>query len=574
MGGAGGYDDDTLWSVAVAKNIEQGIGYTVNEEGFYYSELDTLSDRFSLPSFRRTSTLRQLSISGDSDRAHFAEVGDRLFMAYGSKLYEWDSTNLWFNVHMDIGVYVDSMVYFDGYLHIAGERRYVYINPETRATGFITTFDYVNLFHVFGGLLYVATGDAVRYTNGSDWAYGDVDYPSLPTGWTWTDPIQIGSYGEQITGMAGLIYQQIAQRYIWVSTASSLSVIMPGDIAYGIAEWPAKDERNGVEMVEFYDMILITIGGNIMSIRGNGDLNGMDIGNAHGLPCERDGSVDAIFTAANYPMAVVNGAVPTVWANHSSGWHFVAKARGTVVGGYHSNRNKTMTLVNSDGEVFSYYMGDTSRDPLTDDDYRYERSGVLDLGWYAGALFETVKYWREVFVDVICDEGYIEVLYLTSNDESCDPCNSIDYDAWTSAGYATSENPIVKLPSDLVSRRIRIAVRLRSADYDTSPSFRAVGVRYAPRVKQRRRWSFTVSLPRHCMNDVYGQALDEYSQKAWDDRMWEICEGTHPVVFQDIDMRQYEVLVDNSNRIVSDLGCAGDEFGYEVQYSLSLVEAS
>lgn len=535
-----------------------------------------MSKRFMLPAEQRRTELRDISLTDLSgarqNRAYFAEVGDRLFMALGRLVYEWDATNLRFNTFVRIGYAITSMVYFDGYLHLSIEGSYAWIRPDTREVGRISSFPYVSLFHVFGGFLYMATGDSVRYTNGSDWRYGNTGYPSDPSHWTWTDPIQVGSYGEEIIGMAGLIYQQIGQRYIWVSTASHLTAILPGDIPYSITEWPAKDERNGVSMIEFYDMVVMTVGGRTMSLRGNGDLNALEIGNEYRLPCEIDGSVNTLFSAANYPIAVVDGVTPTVWANHNSGWHFLARCEGKIVGGYHSSRQKRMILVNDDGEVFSHYMGDTSRDPVTDPNYVYARSGVLDLGWYAGALFETDKFWREVFADVICDHGYIQVLYTTSETEGCTTCNNIDYDAWELAGALTEQNPVVKLPSNLVSKRIRVALRLIRGDTDISPSLRAVGIRYTPRLKQRKRWSFTAQLPRECMFDVTGAQLQGYSQKEWDDRLLAIVAGTHPVKFVDIDLREYEVLVEG-NRIISDLGCNGDDFGFVVEYALSLTEA-
>lgn len=577
LGSAGGYDDDQLWSVGLAKNIEQGIGYSIDEEGFYYAEMDTLNDVALLPAAQRTSTLRQLLISdtstGRRNRAYFAEVGDRLFMALGYMVYEWDYTNLAFNIYQQLAVCVTSMVYFDGYLHITGDGDYYWLNPATKTGGQLTLFQNASLVHHFGGLLYVALGNVVRYTNGSGWVYGDSGYPANPTAWTWTDPIEISVYGEEITGMAGLIYQQIGQRYIWVSTPSTLTAILPGDTPYGITQWPASDERNGIDMVEFYDMVLISLDGSVVSLRGNGDVNGIDVGGKRGLPCERMGDVTAIFSAANYPMVAVGGEVPTVWANHNSGWHYVAKANSRIVGGHHSSRAKANILVCIDGTVVYQYTGDTSRNPVGDVSYRYTEVGIIDLGWYAGALFEADKYWREVFADVVCGEGTIEVLYRTEEAESCSSCNFLDYEAWDSAGFITSAAPYVKLPRTLVSKRIRVALRITGNNSAVSPSVRAMGVRYAPRVRQRRRWSFTVSLPRECMFDVTGLKLDGYSQQQWDEALWLICQGTHPVTFKDIDLKEYEVLVDNSNRTISDLGCVGEEFRYEISYSLSLVEA-
>jgi hypothetical protein len=539
--------------------------------------MDTLNEVALLPAAQRTSTLRQILVSdiptNRQNRAYFTEVGERLFMVLGYMVYEWDYTNLAFNIYKQLTVCATSMVYFDGYLHITGDGDYLWINVETKDAGQLTQYQNASLVHAFGGLLYVALGNVVRYTNGSGWVYGSSGYPANPSTWTWTDPIEISVYGEEITGIAGLIYQQIGQRYIWVSTPSTLTAILPGDVPYGITQWPARDERNGIDMVEFYDMILISVGGSVVSLRGNGDINGIDVGGKRGLPCERAGDVTTIFSAANYPMVAVGGDTATVWANHNSGWHYVAKTSSKIVGGHHSNYAKANILVCIDGTIIYQYTGDTSRNPVGDASYRYEKAGIFDLGWYAGALFETDKYWREVFVDVVCEDGAIEVLYRTEETESCASCNFVDYENWTSAGLITAAAPYVKLPRTLVSKRIRVALKLTGANATVSPSFRAVGVRYAPRVRQRRRWSFTVSLPRECMFDVTGARLEEYSQQQWDEALWNICQGTHPVVFKDIDLKEYEVLVDNSNRTISDLGCVGEEFAYEISYSLSLVEA-
>lgn len=566
-----------------------GVGKRVADEGFYYSQADTRRPTAILPARVAYSRISDNAISAldqrtNANRAHFVEVGDRLYMFKGQQVYLWSEGTKRFR-HVDtLTICVTSAAYFDGYIHLAGKRadgslRYVWLRVKgsryVKGDGPTDLTD-VYLFYVFGGILYMARGSEVRYTAGSETDFNELGYPTEPSSWEWSDPILCGGFGETINGMAGLLYQNLGQRYIYVATRSFLTVILPGDLPVTITEWPLSSANNGVNMETFYNRIYTPIGRGLVAIQTNGDIIDIGTDNNEGLPCDVAGGHQDVISSASYPMVVVSGESPTVWANKASGWHFVARlpAGSVPVNGWHSSAFGRTFVCLADGRVAHWYTGDTTLDPRLDQRYRYEEMAVIDSGWYRGAILTADKYWHSVFVDVQCvtDETSVEVRYITDDEDSCGVCEEIDYDSWTLAGFATEDQPEVDLYVGKASKSIRWAVILRTSNPSVTPVVRSMGIRYMPRIINHLRWQFTLRLPHDCLTGIDGTELAGYNQTAYDERLLEISESAEPLSFTDIDGRQYRVIVTNLGRRVHNVHCSDDGVSYDIDWSLSLVQ--
>lgn len=594
IGSAGAYESDTLWSAGIATDFSTGIGKSFADNGIYYAEVDTRRPDAILPPLARTGRLNILDIATDDtgalgEHCHFVEVDDRLFLAIGVSLYEWRDETSSFLYKFNLGIYTTSIAYFDGYLHVAGwrngapgERDYLWIRVDDFSYGFDTTAATgvvkPSIFHVFGGILYAAQGNAIYYTAGSQQDTEDDSYPPAPWHWEWVGPIRIGTYNDDITGIAGIIYQQLGQRYVYVSTRSGLSVVLPGDIPFGVTAWPLRDRRNGVGMKTFYNRIYIPVGGDLFALQSNGDLiaSGVD-SSPDGLPTQVSGSHFDIATSANLPFVTLRAdqGYDTIWAGKASSWHFMGKlpVGEVVMGSYYSNTYGRLFMVAQSGLYTHWYLGDTNRPARYNAAYRYARLGVVDVGRYVGALFEQPKYWHSAFVDAGClsDKVSVELVYVTG-EEDCYNLRS-DYEDWHSLGFISDAQQELSFGYELASRSVRVAAILRSEDSTVTPSLRAIGIRYSPKIVDRNRWSITVKLPKWELYDARGAQIEDYDQDTWDTHLGQLRKRETPVRFRDLDGQEYWVLVTGASRRIYSVG-NDDELTYDVDWSFALTEVA
>lgn len=595
VGSASEYESDTLWSAGIVQAWDGGVGKDLKSEGFYFSTADTLRADAMLPPLRRYTQLVEISDLPSHDdnplsgRAHYTDANGRLFVAQKRGLWEWNEDLQRFLYRLDIGVHATSMAYFDGYLHIAGkhgsdtgERDYVWVRIDDYSYGFDTPtgLERPLLFHVFGGLLYATQGNDVYYTGGS---YSDgTSYPSTPDSWDWTGPIRVGSYDDEITGIAGLLYQELGQRYVYVSTRSHLHVILPGDVPFGLTKWPTFEARNGIRMQSFYNKIYAPVGGDLFAIQSNGDILGSGVdNNDYGLPCSYIGDHYELASAPNLPFVLVKGhALSSVWANKASGWHHVATlpAGWTPAGLHYSAGNNRLYINATDGRIMHVYLGNTARDHRYDENYRYHEEAVIDLGWYNGSVVEQQKYWHSVFCDAgnLTDDTTVEIIYLVDNEEH-DPCAQDDYDNWTSAGFLTNDLQELVLANHAVQgKRIRVAAVLRTDDPTQTPVVRAIGVRYTPKILTRERYALNITLPAECLRDAEGANIEEYSQAEWNAFLIALKDPSRatPIDFVDLDNRVHKVLVNSTNRRTYDVTCIDGNVEFWIDWSLSLTEAT
>lgn len=594
IGTAGAYDSDTLWSAGVALDFSTGIGRGLADGGIYYSEVDTRRPDAILPPLARASKLPHVAL-GSSDpsplanRCHFAEADQRLFMAFGDKLYEWSEGQQSFHQKLYLGMYATSVAFFDGYLHIAGyrddttvpattppERDYLWVRVDDFSYGFdVLIISHPLLFHVFGGLLYAAQGNNLYYTAGSQQEDTDTGYPPAPWNWEWVGPIRIGSYGDAITGIAGVIYQQLGQRYVYVSTQSWLNVLLPGDIPFGVTAWPMTDSRNGAGMKSFYNRVYIPVGGDLFALQSNGDLiaSGID-SSSEGLPLSIAGEHFDIATSANFPFVTMRGDRSTVWAGKASSWHFMGKlpVGEDVAGSWYSNVFGRLFVGSDTGLMTHYYLGNTNRPPRYDTAYRYATRGIIDTGWYTGALFEQPKYWHSAFVDAndLTEDNSVELVYLS--DEEANSFEDIpDYTDWHSLGVVSRDQQELTFGYQLSSKRVRVAAILRTTDPTRTPAIRSIGIRYTPKLIDRNRWSITVKLPKWEQYDAAGALVEDYDQAAQDTQLDSLRKRTAPVLFKDLDDQYYWVLVTGASRRIHSVG-NDDGLSYDVDWSFALTE--
>jgi hypothetical protein len=610
IGSGGGYADDSLWSVGLIERFDGGVGRKIADGGFYYAEADTTRGDARLPAlveyveqtfdlgkcYKGEGDCEPCEVCSDPSLGHscqFAQYEDKLLMMIGGSLYEWDECEKSFKHLEDYDVCATSMVYFDGYLHVAGRTgRYLWINPSTLEEGYAKIPpdgpDNVTIFRVFGGLLYAVRGNEIWYTNGSGWQPGDEHYPPPPgsngTGvWEWQGPITAGSHGEPITGLAGLLYQSLGQRYLYVSTASRLFVILPGDLPVELTPWPIVDRHNGENMTQFYNRIYSPVGDGLVNIQSNGDINEVGLDNGLGLPCEVTGRHQSVATAPNWPIAYVdpkNGGRPTLWAHKASSWHFIAAlepgwhACNSFFSSIHSRLFACMCK-GSQARIAHAYVGNTISDTRSDPNYRYQKTGHIDVGWYEGALFEVDKLWYSFFVDALClnDKTGIRVYYTTDRgQEGCESCEDADVE-WTLLGEVTQDCPEVFLPcnTEAASKAIRFRVELYTEDDRVTPIIKSMGIRYAPKLNTRLRWAITVRLPWECMTDMTGVELEDYDQAEWDCRLKQIVSAPEAQEFIDIDLSKYSVIVAGYSRRVHNISCSPAR-RFDIDWSLSLIQ--
>lgn len=595
IGTSGAYESDTLWSAGIATDFSTGIGRSLSDNGIYYAELDTRRPRAVLPPLARAFNLSHLNTDTEDtsvlgQRFHFCEANERTFLAAGYSLYEWREETTSFLYRLHLGMYATSIAYFDGYLHIAGwrnpsagsgqagERDYLWVRLDDFSYGFDTTVGLSKplLFHVFGGILYAAQGNSIYYTAGSQQEDTDTTFPPEPWKWEWVGPFRVATYGDEITGIAGIIYQQLGQRYVYASTQTGLSVLLPGDIPFGVTQWPISDPRNGVGMKTFYNRIYIPIGGDLFTLQSNGDLIASGVDNSpEGLPHAISGDHIDIATSANIPFVAIQGDTPTVWAGKASSWHFVGKLpRGeTVAGCFYSNVHGRLWLASRSGLIYHYYLGNTNRPTRYDDAYRYASLGVLDTGRYVGALFEQPKYWHSAFVDTACldSDTSVELVYLADEDD----CYSLrdDYTDWHSLGYVTASQQELSFGYQLAAKSIRVAAILRSDDPRSTPEIKAIGLRYTPKIVDRNRWAITVKLPKNGQVDAAGAWIEDYDQATIDAHLGTLRKRETPVKFRDLDGKEYWVLVTGASRRIHSVG-NDDRLTYDVDWSFALTEVA
>ena len=593
VGSASEYESDILWSAGLVRAWDGGIGKALSEEGFYYAEANTMRHEVMLPALRRIAQLPDLQLEENDDdhplsnRCHWAEVDGRIFVCKGRFLYEWQEEITRFVRRRQIDFIATSMAYFDGYLHIAGKRTaepydrfYYWVKIDDFAYGTDappTGVQMPLIFHVFGGLLYATQGNNVYYTAGSG---QDETYPDAPHTWAWIGPIRVGSFDDEITGIAGLLYQELGQRYVYIATQSHLHVILPGDVPFGLTAWPSTDRLNGIGMKTFYNKIYVPIGGDLFAIQGNGDTLGVGVdNNNYGLPCGKVGTHYDVATAPNMPIATVKAfnGISTVWANKASGWHYLAKlpVGEKPNGTYYSATYGRLFVGTESGTVMHCYLGNLTRDPRLDPAYRFDPTGIIDLGWYNGALVEQVKYWHSAFCDAgnLTDETSVRLIYQWDQDDKGDLCAEDDYSNWAELGRLSYDQQELLIANcTLASKRFRLAAILRTTDPTNTPVVRAMGVRYTPKILSRRRWSINVSFPSQCLNDASGVEIEGYDQQETEAWMKRIEESQTPVRFTDLNNRNYLVLVTGASQRTYNVGCTDDGMEYDIDWSLALVE--
>lgn len=586
IGTSGAYESDTLWSAGIATDFSTGIGHSFADNGIYYAELDTRRPRAVLPPLARAFHLSNLNTATEDSsplgrRFHFCEANQTVYMVAGYSLYQWQEETTSFIHRLHLGMYATSIAYFDGYLHIAGwrnepgERDYLWVRLDNFSYGFDTTVGLTKplLFHVFGGILYAAQGNSLYYTAGSGEETG---YPSEPWKWEWVGPFQIATYGDDITGIAGIIYQQLGQRYVYASTQSGLAVLLPGDIPFGVTQWPTSDPTNGVGMKTFYNRVYIPIGGDLFTLQSNGDLIASGVDNSpDGLPQAISGNHTDIATSANIPFVTLDGATPSIWAGKASSWHYVGKLpHGEEVAGcFYSNILGRLWFAARSGLIYHYYMGNTNRPTRYDDAYRYANLGVLDMGRYVGALFEQPKYWHSAFVDVsgLDSDTSVELVYLADEGNLYNVRS--DYTDWPSLGYVTEGQRELSFGYQLSAKSVRLAAILRSANPRKTPEIQAIGIRYTPKIVDRNRWAITVKLPKNAQVDASGAWIEDYDQATIDAHLGTLRKRETPVRFRDLDGREYWVLVTGASRRTHSVG-NDDGLTYDVDWSFALTEVA
>lgn len=600
-GGAGPYNDYTLWNLKLLNSWDLGVGWEDAEEGgFLYAEADTrYRGKIMLPP---KVEYEDLGDAGDCDcQCHFNEACDSLWMARGRSLYRDGELVQTFDEC------ITGIQEYYGYMLVAhgDSAPFSWYSTEEGTTG---TGPYnFNFFYIYAGLLYGFGCNSVRYTAGLgrcsqefepgtdltpstdncvdcyDLEADDEPCDFVATPWCWSEEIQIGPCDPCccITGAAGMINGTFSQQLLYISTCDKLYALFPGDIPVHIADWPAVSEYNGVGAVNHFGNIYMPVGNGLVRIATNGDLIFSGINRGEGLPCDKAGQhVDQISTPQYLLSAIQPNdpeGSPSLWASANDAWHFIACfTPGTqICGTQYSAQDQAVYVCLSDGTVARVNYPSTQENPIRSDTARFESEGYVDLGIFYGGYRELEKYFHAIYIDGDCigDGTSSTIEYATDEDiEKCLDCRE-DATTWRTLGEFVEDGQEIIFCDNIVkTKRLRLRLRLNTTDDTRTPVIRAIRIKYLPRIVRQVQFSYGIHLPKDCLLDMKGVEIVGYNQDEWDCCIRKVIDGGEPVHFVDIDDREYRVIITDFSMRRWDFSCEGCEKRYDISYYLTLLQ--
>jgi hypothetical protein len=600
-GGAGAYEDYTLWPLTLFQNWDLGVGWENSEDGgFLYSEAETrYRGKIMLPPLTEYSPLE----NDDCDCAcTFKEVCDSLWVAKGKSLYK-DGELVYTSDSC-----IEDMEEYGGYILMAhgDDAPFSWYATEDGATG---TGPYnFKQWYVYAGLLYGASCSSIRYTAGlnkcsEEYEEGTDLTPTLDncaecydlvaeeepcdfaaTPWCWTEEIQVGACNSCccINGMAGMINSSFSSQLLYISTCDKLYALFPGDIVVHIADWPVASEFNGAGAVNHFGNIYLPMGNTLMRIAQNGDLIYAGIDRGEGLPCDKHGRHAQQLSTPQWLLSVIEpedeAGSPSLWAFSNDAWHFIAcYTPGTKpCGAHYSAKDTAVYVCLSDGTIAktSYVSGNDN--PVKSKDARFAPSGFVDLGVFYGGYRELEKYFHSIFIDGDCITPSTRVRMMYAVDEDSQSCNVCGTEAeWSELGtLSTTSGELYwcNTGSTVKAKRLKLRIELETDDPTITPVVRAIRVKHLPRIVRQVQFSYAIHLPKDCMLDMRGVEIFGYSQREWDCCLAGWIDGGEPIHFVDVDDREYQVIITDFSKRTWNLSCDGCEKSYDISYYLTLLQ--
>ena len=600
--GGGAYTDYEQWTFFVQDSWEAGQGFpTPTTQGIYYGEAETrVKGKLFLPA--------KLEEHGETD-------GCCSLILYCGKAYsvDGDTVSAWSD---EAGEFEElytvpdtdavGAATYDGYIWIANgpDSPATWVNIETGETGTLQAGDNevcAEGFELAYGILYAWCGNMLCYTTSprSSCRADEIvpttmemyeippddppDQAANPDVWYWYCQ-QMGSCiegCEKITGVATTIDGSLNQPYTYITTKCGVYSLLPGDVPLYVRDWPYESEFNGVGSIEHYASIYSPAGETVYKYGPDGIFFDTHASREEPLPCHKRGTFRSLAGVGAQVYGLVTpydeGGQASVWVNASGGWHFIAcLPTGEVGCSLTYDKGSRRLFICTDKGVYSTYIPYVNASPLGRPDAKYQSEGTVELGEFSGNLLEVDKYFHSFYIDGECisPETPVKVWYRTTNPyESCGECRSVsDYDDWDLLGTVTENTQEIHWdcgngPS---TKKVWIRLQLCTTDENRTPVVKAYRIKYLPNVRDRFRWSFSITLP-WCNLTKCGVEIEGYNQSEWQCCIENSIRSNQPVDFTDVDGAEYKVWLTDASRVATHDDGA-DERRIEYRWTVGIME--
>lgn len=437
-------------------------------------------------------------------------------------------------------------VLFDGVVYFPAGSNY---NTWTLSTDAIaTSTNDAHLFAVWAGYIW-------RAYNNQLWYSAD--------GTTWTEVAGgIGGSDFRIRGLAGL------GANMYVCTDEALYSIYPGDVVVGVFPWGTVSDQNGKGMISHQGALYIPAQGRLWKFTEDGTLTDIWISRDDDLNARRLGKIAALSGLNNALVVGVDGTTSSdpssVWAYTGLGWHHITTL--PAIGGIrclYYDRLDSRLWISADWAL-TYYVRwpDWALNPYNDSSSVYMQHGWMETDrLYLGS--------RDLLKDVESVRAYGEFASGASADVYWRDQDSTD---WELLGNISADG--AELRWDVVATRpatrwIKIGLLLKTTSRTVTPQLRAWVLKAMPMIRDRWRWDLVIDVADN-QQMIGGQMDDRYADEKRD-ALEGLISSVAPVLFEDVDGRQYWVKVQSAGESLDNY--ENDGYGtvqYSMKFNLSL----
>ena len=483
--GSTGANDAPIWSVAVDPTASYSQSGYVTMFMYYYEGAWVEDTGYDMQFFINMGAF-------PVGECHFAEFKNALYVSGGPSIYWWDETNKVWKVKVDGSLYggdCTSLAVFADKLWAAwGEAHVVRWSSDGITWNDVLT-QYANLFFVGMGYLWKSNPAAAS----KNLCYYSND------GTTWSAAISIGESTTKITGFC--VFNDV----LVASKENGLWYVDRDYLAHIYFDYQdQKYEKNGTNLKVWSNNIYIPILSGLWRWTGSSvDTLGPD--RRAGLPKHWEGRIVDIISCANWMFVAVGDGGSTAWPQvlcyNGVGW--LPFLRGRRLGAGLRRIFLTSTIGNElrlwvmeDKSCYYVSLPYTRENHYEWDGAKYEPDGTLVTSWWNGGLFNAIKYFKDITLEVdgLEDDGntksYVDVWYQIDGDENLLGTSPPYY-----LGRVTKNGTnTLKFNQDLVAYSIRFIFKLTSTIASLTPRLKSYNVDCIVRPDPTFVTSFAVSL--------------------------------------------------------------------------------
>lgn len=408
-----------------------------------------------------------------------------------------------------------------------------------------------DLLFPYRGYLYRALGNSLWYT---------------ADGSTWDGPFTVGPDDFTITGMAATGDSVD----IYVATEEWLYRFDAGDIVNGVFPFGSVSVRNGRGMCNFNGDLYVPNTHGVIRITGTGSVSEIWISEEEDLPAQRTGYIADMVRVNSFLFALVEagaaGGMPTVLAYDGQGWHHIATLPRNLSPSrlFYDYQTNLLWITTTVGLVWYMYIPNQSLNPLRDANYEYAPFAWVETDWYDGELKEVIKDFESVYLaGENMSSGSITVYWQ-------DEASTSGWEELGSFEEDTKETVWTDFGKRPQSRRIKLALLIRTDSQTATPVLNAIRVKYHNMI--RDRWSWNISLSVADGKEMFDGSISEYPAEEQRAHLNAAITQTLPVRLIDIDGRRYSVKVEGATENIEKLERINETVRYDSVYSLTLVQ--